>query len=132
MKHIAGWFRRNNTLMAQAKDLQRQLQEAWDKCDELITERALLVQDADYLRNQLSRLSRERYQERGEKITTYKKLNHAIQKGLVTEKHLDQERELRLEAEAALLECHLSKREKDEEDRAADRGWLADVENEEE
>ena len=62
------------------------------------------MQDADYLRNQLSRLSRERYQER----------------------------ELRLEAEAALLECHLSKREKDEEDRAADRGWLADVENEEE
>ena len=64
MKHIRYWLSSKRLLMAQMHDMQRQLQEAWDKCDELITERALLVQDADYLRNQLSRLSRERYQER--------------------------------------------------------------------
>ena len=64
MKHIAGWFRRNNTLMAQAKDLQRQLQEAWD------AEKALRVMNGELLDTQLSltsqlhRLSRERFQER--------------------------------------------------------------------
>ena len=64
MQRIKRWLTSKRLLMAQLHDIQRQLQEAWDKCDELITERALLVQDADYLRNQLSRLSRERYQER--------------------------------------------------------------------
>ena len=64
MKGISGWLRRNNLLMAQTKDLYRQLQKAWDKCDTLITERALLAQDVDHLRNQLNRVARERYQER--------------------------------------------------------------------
>ena len=64
MQRIRYWLTSKRLLMAQLHDMQRQLQEAWDKCDELITERALLVQDADYLRSQMSRLSRERYQER--------------------------------------------------------------------
>ena len=64
MKHIAGWFRRNNTLMAQAKDLARQLQEAWDKISGLREANDLLTTDRDYLRDQLHRLARERDEER--------------------------------------------------------------------
>ena len=68
---IAGWFRRNNTLMAQAVDLQRQLQEAWDEKDKY--EVALRKSRIQYyelwelhdgLKDQLHRVARERYQER--------------------------------------------------------------------
>ena len=81
MKHIAGWFRRNNTIMAQAKDLSRQLQEAWDEDDKLSDN---LVDSWDYagdLLVQLHRVARER----------------------------DNERKLRLEAEDKLLDYHLDK-----------------------
>ena len=64
MKHIAGWFRRNNTIMAQAKDLSRQLQEAWDEGDKLSDN---LVDSWDYAGNllvQLHRVARERDNER--------------------------------------------------------------------
>ena len=92
MKHIAGWFRRNNTIMAQAKDLGRQLQEAWDSaedwkslyeenekdCDYLFS---LQAERGAYLRDQLHRVARER----------------------------DQERKKRLAAEDALLDMYLDK-----------------------
>ena len=111
MKHIAGWFRRNNTIMAQAKDLSRQLQEAWDDtryysdlCGDWVTLYKEIRMDKDNLRDQLHRVARER----------------------------DNERKLRLEAEDRLLDYHLDKREKDEEGRAADRGWLDTTDNEEE
>ena len=104
MKHIAGWFRRNNTIMAQAKDLQRQ----WQKMREesAAWKEGYYERDRAYnnLTLQLHRVARER----------------------------DNERKLRLEAEDKLLDYHLDKREKDEEGRAAERGWLADVDNEEE
>ena len=58
------WLTSKRLLMAQLHDMQRQLQEAWERCDELITDRALMAQDVDYTRVQLRRLSRERYDER--------------------------------------------------------------------
>ncbi len=86
MKHMAGWFRRNNTLMTQAKDLARQLAEAWSDAEDAerlyINECATnagLHTDIDYLRDQLHRVARER----------------------------DEERRLRLEAEDMLLDSYL-------------------------
>ena len=64
MQRIRYWLTSKRLLMAQLHDMQRQLQEAWERCDELITDRALMAQDVDYTRIQLRRLSRERYQER--------------------------------------------------------------------
>ena len=57
MKHIAGWFRRNNTIMAQAKEHRRRLQELGE----------LYIKEFDraiYLREQLHRVARERDNER--------------------------------------------------------------------
>ena len=101
---IAGWFRRNNTIMAQAKGLAREVSALEDY--KRLAEKRLDLWSEDYhnLRDQLHRVARER----------------------------DNERKLRLEAEDRLLDYHLDKREKDEEGRAAERGWLADVDNEEE
>ena len=71
MKHIAGWFRRNNTIMAQLHDLKRQLQEAWDeqeRLDKAFDWSAVKVaecrEERDYLQEQLHRVARERFQER--------------------------------------------------------------------
>jgi len=71
MKHIADWFRRNNTIMAQAKDLGRQLQEAWDAREESETwgsnwKLAYHERDRAYnnLTLQLHRVARERDNER--------------------------------------------------------------------
>ena len=80
MKRIRYWFTRRKLLMAQAVDLQRQLQEAWDKCDTLITERALMAQDVAHLRNQLNRVARERYQERELRLEAEKLSKHPLYK----------------------------------------------------
>ena len=71
MKHIAGWFRRNNTIMAQAKDLSRQLQEAWDArgdlemhLDDCQLNYFAKCADYDSVVNQLHRVARERDNER--------------------------------------------------------------------
>ena len=101
MKHIAGWFRRNNTIMAQAKDLSRQLQEAWEVSagyKEGYDERG---KSCDYLQDQLHRVARERDNER--------KLR------LDLEEHYDEllaETRAQLqEAECALLDYHLDNEE---------------------
>ena len=107
MKHIAGWFRRNNTIMAQAKDLSRRLQEAWDVSAGYKEGYDVRGKSCDYLEDQLHRVARER----------------------------DQEREKRLAAEDALLDYHLDKREEDELERAADElvdMYLEEADNEEE
>ena len=46
-RKIVGWFRRNNTLMAQAKELARQLQEAWDKVATLRDVNEIVAQERD-------------------------------------------------------------------------------------
>ena len=86
MKHIAGWFRRNNTIMAQAKDLQRQWQEMRDENKKLEKDvhswwRSAQVYHSnyEYVKEMLHRVARER----------------------------DQEREKRLAAEDALFDMHL-------------------------
>ena len=68
---IAGWFRRNRTLMAQAKDLSRQLQEAWDECEIISTSHVMALIEANdnlelaqNLTDQLHRVARERDEER--------------------------------------------------------------------
>ena len=91
MKHIAGWFRRNNTIMAQAKDLQRQWQEMREESTgykEGYDERG---KSCDYLEDQLHRVARER----------------------------DQERKKRIDAEVAHLDSYLDRREEAELERAA-------------
>ena len=67
MKHIAGWFRRNRTLMAQAVDLQRQLQEAREENDSLDRAYDIVCEQVrheegshNYTRTQLHRVARER------------------------------------------------------------------------
>ncbi len=91
MKRIRLWFARRKLLMAQAKDLARQLQEAWNDAEDAerlyINECATnagLRTDIDYLRDQLHRVARER----------------------------DEERRLRLEAEDRLLDRYLGDDEK--------------------
>ena len=85
---IAGWFRRNNTIMAQAKDLQRQWQEMREENERLdkafcwLSGRATEYrEERDSARDQLHRVARER----------------------------DNERKLRLEAEDRLLDYRLDK-----------------------
>ena len=68
MKHIAGWFRRNNTIMAQAKDLSRQLQEAWGERDGLVQAYANTLSANASVRAQLHRVARERDQERKKRL----------------------------------------------------------------
>ena len=68
MKHIAGWFRRNNTIMAQAKDLSRQLTEAWYDIEDHKGAFNLMMASCDYLRAQLHRVARERDQERKKRL----------------------------------------------------------------
>ena len=75
MKHIAGWFRRNNTIMAQAKDLSRQLQEAWiDKETwraKAELQRELRIEAANgkaHIIMELHRVARERDQERKKRL----------------------------------------------------------------
>ena len=57
---IAGWFRRNNTLMAQAKDLARQLQEAWKDNKKLSEDLEAILARYDSIRTQFHRVARER------------------------------------------------------------------------
>ena len=64
MKHIAGWFRRNNTLVAQAKDLQRQWQEMRDERDGWRIMYEGLSGTELYIRERLHSLARERDEER--------------------------------------------------------------------
>ena len=68
MKRIRYWFTSKRLLLAQMHDLQRQLQEAWDRCDELITDRALMAQENDYITDQLHRVARERDNEREKRL----------------------------------------------------------------
>ena len=92
MKHIAGWLRRNSTLMAQVVGSRRQLQEAWDANKQL--EDAIVSCDRTYtnILKQLHRVARERDKERGLTI------KHA---GTIMAQQIeiDKERELRLAAE---------------------------------
>ncbi len=94
MKHIAGWFRRNNVLMAQAKDLARQLQEAWDgerawkqAADqwEIASKKWETAYNlrGDNLTTQLHRVARERDQERELRLAAeekYHELLYAVEK----------------------------------------------------
>ena len=80
MKHIAGWFRRNNTLMAQAKDLSRQLQEVWAENRVLKKERhdwkrsaQIYHSDYEYVKDMLHRVARERDEERRLRLEAEKK-----------------------------------------------------------
>ncbi len=88
MKHIAGWFRRNNTLMAQAKDLARQLQEAWDKAAHWKSIAHELDDMHECAIEQLHRVARER----------------------------DEERRLKQDAEDMLLDSYLRIHERDNEE----------------
>ena len=79
MKHIADWFRRNNTIMAQAKDSYRQLQEAWDEKSAqdvlLALQRIDIIelQKANYtITTQLHRVARERDNERKKRLEAEK------------------------------------------------------------
>ena len=143
MKHIAGWFRRNNTIMAQAKDLSRQLQEAWaeqERLDKAFDWAAIKVaecrKEKDYLQEQLHRVARERYEERAlkqaasktaaklavELVDAYKEIKYYKDSSYSWRTAYEAEHTNRQQAEDALLDYHLDKREKDEEGRAADRG----------
>ena len=68
LRNTSGWFRRNNTLMAQAKDLSRQLQEAWTVSDGYKEGYDVRGKSCDYLEDQLHRVARERDQERKKRL----------------------------------------------------------------
>ena len=98
------WLSSKKRQMAKLHDLQRQLQEAWNEKDILEDYYMDEWEKSNSLTAQLHRVARER----------------------------DQERKKRIDAEVAHLDSYLDRREKNEEDRAADKSWLADVDNEEE
>ena len=133
--NIAGWFRRNNTIMAQAKDLSRRVQEARDVSagyKEGYDERG---KSCDYLEEQLHRVARERYEERALKQAAFKtaaKLTNELALAdaavIYWRDTYEAEHSKRQQAEGALLDYHLDKREKDEEERAAERGMPTDEE----
>ena len=64
MKHIRYWFAKKKLLMAQLKDLSRQLQEAWDECDVLGDYLVDAWDKQESITDQLHRVARERFQER--------------------------------------------------------------------
>ena len=114
MKHIAGWFRRNNTIMAQAKDLSRQLQEAWAENALLTFANETLIANAENMVDQLHRVARERFSERAHRLTIEQQYSNLQDEYLrlqqitvasVEDCHV--EREKRLEAEDRLLDYHL-------------------------
>ena len=79
MKHIAGWFKRNNLIMLQAKNLAKQLNEAWaeqerlDKAFDWASVRATEYrEERDYLQEQLHRVARERDNERKKRLEAEK------------------------------------------------------------
>ena len=88
MKHIRYWFARRKLLMAQAKDLARQLQEAWDTSERRLGFLQEAYDKIESITTQLHRVARER----------------------------DRERELRLEAEDMLLDSYLRIHERDNEE----------------
>ena len=97
MKHIAGWFRRNNTIMAQAKDLSRQLQEAWDDHD---------IQVA--VNEEIVKLHRYKVAKFEEEILSWGESCGNLQYQLHrVARERDQEREKRLAAEDALFDMYL-------------------------
>ena len=98
---FSGWFRRNNTIMAQAKDLQRQWQEMRYENGQLEYDIECLVIDRDYQREQLHRVARERDNER--------KLRLDLEE--YYDELLTEERMRRQEAECALLDYHLDNEE---------------------
>ena len=104
LRNTSGWFRRNNTIMAQAKDLSRQLQEAWDKTDEPRNINATIAGEREYMREQLHRVARERDQERKLRLETYGVCQDAMNQ-------IGAERRLRLAAEDALLDMYLDNEE---------------------
>ena len=78
---IKGWLRRSSTLMAQAKDLARQLQEERDEtryysdlCGDWATLHKEIMMEKDNLQTQLARLARERYEERERRLAAEDKL----------------------------------------------------------
>jgi len=127
MKHIADWFRRNNTIMAQAKDSYRQLQEAWDEKSAqdvlLALQRIDIIelQKANYtITTQLHRVARERDNERELRLEAYSVCQDAMNQisaernlRLDLEEHyeelLAEVRNRLIEAEVALLDYHLDK-----------------------
>ena len=74
MKRIRYWLSSKRRQMAKLHDLQRQLQEAWDRCD--IYEEGLLESwnKADSLTIQLHRVARERDKERELRLDTQLRL----------------------------------------------------------
>ncbi len=128
MKHIAGWFRRNNTIMAQAKDLARQLQEAWDKASHWKSIAHELDDMHECAIEQLHRVARERYEESEKRLEAEKDkefdilaLRDSLQAANNWEYCYKAERELRLAAEDRLLDSYLRIHERAEEDFAAER-----------
>ena len=92
MNKIRYYFSSKKLLMAQAEDLQRQLQEAWDKVAILRDVNETVAMEREYIRDQLHRVARERdgwkkgCQDRHDEIGKYMKM-------------LEEERRLRLAAE---------------------------------
>ena len=73
---FSGWFRRNNLIMLQAKNLAKQLNEAWaeqERLDKAFDWAAVRVaecrEERDYLQDQLHRVARERFSERAHRLT---------------------------------------------------------------
>jgi len=150
MNRIRFYFASKKVQMAQLHDLSRQLQEAWDeqeRLDKAFDWSAVKVaecrEERGYLQDQLHRVARERDNERKLRLAAMKDKDYLIDR-------FHEERDARMSAEVyyeeqltraqvrvaaaedALLDYHLDKREKDEEGRAADRGWLDATDNEEE
>ena len=85
---FSGWFRRNNTIMAQAKDLSRQLQEAWNENALLTFANETLIANAENMVDQLHRVARERDQERKKRQTWERRSKEAWALNKILNEHI--------------------------------------------
>ena len=101
MRHIAGWFRRNNALVAEAKALADLLREAWVNIDALEKETVTTYESHKYVVEQMNRLANERFEERERRLAEVEHM----------EEILDDERTQRIDAQVALLDKYLTEEE---------------------
>ena len=117
LRNTSGWFRRNNTIMAQAKVLSKQLQEARDVSNTLGNHLVDAWDKQESLTEQLHRVARERDDERGLRLDLEKHY----------EEQIAEERGKRQRAESALLDKCLKQAAEEMVDI-----YLAEAPNEEE
>jgi len=121
MNKLFYYFASKKLLMAQAKDLGRQLQEAWAENALLTFANETLIANAENMVDQLHRVARERFSERAHRLTIEQQYSNL------------QDEYLRLQqiTVASVEDCHAERKLRMEAEKLRDV-YLEQLENEEE